>query len=62
MTQRWIGKGLKRRESGDKVTGRAIFVDDLPVDDMLFGATVRSPVARGRLVGIHRDDLKCYRD
>ncbi len=31
-------------------------MDDLPVDDCLWGATVRSPLPRGRIRGIHFDD------
>jgi len=35
------------------VTGTARYVDDLTFPDMLHGVTVRSPVARGRITGIH---------
>jgi CO/xanthine dehydrogenase Mo-binding subunit len=34
------------------VTGRAKYVDDLAFPDMLYGATVRSTIARGRITGI----------
>lgn len=37
------------------MTGRAAFVDDLDAPGALHGATVRSPVARGRLRGISFD-------
>lgn len=40
---------MKRVEGLSKLTGQANFVDDLPVDDALWGATVRSPAARGRI-------------
>ncbi len=33
--------------------GRARYIDDLTVPDMLHGATVRSSIARGRIRGIH---------
>jgi CO/xanthine dehydrogenase Mo-binding subunit len=39
----------------DKVTGRALYVDDLRVPGLLHGRTVRSVVARGRIVRIEKD-------
>jgi CO/xanthine dehydrogenase Mo-binding subunit len=44
-----IGKSVPRKEGRKKVTGAALYVDDLTFPGMLHGATVRSPVARGRL-------------
>src|SRR5438105_9537397 len=44
-----IGKSVPRKEGPKKVTGAALYVDDLKFPDMLHGATVRSPVARGRV-------------
>ena len=40
---------MQRREGRDKLTGRAQYLDDMQLPDMLYRATVRSPVARGRL-------------
>lgn len=40
---------MQRREGMAKLTGRERYVDDLPLGDHLWGATVRSPVARGRI-------------
>jgi CO/xanthine dehydrogenase Mo-binding subunit len=51
-----VGKAVLRKEGRDKVTGRAKYVDDLQFDDVLHGATVRSPVARGRISGIRFED------
>lgn len=48
----WVGRDVPRREGHDKVTGAALYVDDVVLPDMLHGATVRSPVARGRIVAI----------
>src|ERR1039457_3946537 len=48
-----VGRSVPRKEGRDKVTGRAKYIDDLKFPGMLHGATVRSPVARGRLRGIH---------
>jgi CO/xanthine dehydrogenase Mo-binding subunit len=47
-----IGKSVPRKEGRKKVTGQALYVDDLTFPDMLHGATVRSPVARGRIKSI----------
>jgi len=44
---------VPRKEGREKVTGRAKYVDDLKFPGMIFGATVRSPVARGRILDIH---------
>jgi CO/xanthine dehydrogenase Mo-binding subunit len=53
MATRVIGKSVPRKEGREKVTGRAKYVDDLKFPGMIFGATVRSPVARGRILGVH---------
>ncbi|HLM24337.1 MAG TPA: xanthine dehydrogenase family protein molybdopterin-binding subunit [Pyrinomonadaceae bacterium] len=47
-----IGKSFPRKEGRKKVTGQALYVDDLSFPDMLHGATVRSPAARGRIKSI----------
>jgi CO/xanthine dehydrogenase Mo-binding subunit len=53
MEHRYIGRSVPRKEGKEKVTGRARYVDDLAFPGMLYGATLRSPVARGRLRQIH---------
>jgi len=53
---RLIGKSVQRKEGREKVTGSARYVDDLTFPDMLHGATVRSTVLRGRIIGIHFGD------
>ena len=47
-----IGKSFPRKEGRKKVTGRALYIDDLSFPEMLHGVTVRSPVARGRIKSI----------
>jgi CO/xanthine dehydrogenase Mo-binding subunit len=47
-----VGQPVPRKEGLEKVTGEAKYVDDLKFPGMLYGATVRSPVARGRIRGI----------
>ena len=44
-----VGHPVARKEGREKVTGEAKYVDDLSFPGMLHGATVRSPVARGRI-------------
>jgi CO/xanthine dehydrogenase Mo-binding subunit len=44
-----IGTPVPRKEGRDKVTGRAQYVDDMTLPGMLFGATVRSSIPRGRI-------------
>ena len=50
--ERVVGKAVLRKEGLAKVCGKARYVDDLTLPGMLHGATVRSSVARGRILGI----------
>ncbi|MFN2515153.1 MAG: xanthine dehydrogenase family protein molybdopterin-binding subunit, partial [Pyrinomonadaceae bacterium] len=47
-----IGKSAPRKEGRKKVTGQALYVDDISFPGMLHGTTVRSPKARGRIKNI----------
>ncbi len=47
-----VGKAFPRKEGRKKVTGQALYVDDLSFPDMLHGVTVRSPSPRGRITKI----------
>jgi CO/xanthine dehydrogenase Mo-binding subunit len=47
-----IGKSVTRKEGRKKVTGQALYIDDISFPGMLYGTTVRSPVARGRIKNI----------
>ena len=55
MSTRIIGFSVPRKEGRDKVTGASRYVDDISFDGMLYGATVRSSVPRGRVLGIAFD-------
>jgi CO/xanthine dehydrogenase Mo-binding subunit len=46
---RIVGTSVPRREGRDKVTGQSRYVDDLELPGMLYGATVRSKIPRGRI-------------
>ena len=55
MSTSSVGSNVSRVDGAAKVTGDALYVDDLPrMDGELYGATVRSEVARGLL------ELKCF--
>ena len=47
-----IGTRPVRHDGADKVTGKAIYTDDLHLPNMVFGAFVRSPHAHARIVSI----------
>jgi CO/xanthine dehydrogenase Mo-binding subunit len=51
-----VGTSVPRVDGAAKVTGVALYVDDLPrLPGELYGATVRSPIARGVLRGVRLD-------
>ncbi len=47
-----IGKSEPRKEGRKKVTGQALYIDDLSFPEMIHGTTVRSSAARGRIKDI----------
>ena len=52
MGKHFVGKSIPRKEGRKKVTGAALYVDDLTFPDMLHAVTVRSAVPRGRITNI----------
>ncbi|MCX7943628.1 MAG: xanthine dehydrogenase family protein molybdopterin-binding subunit [Deltaproteobacteria bacterium] len=48
----YIGKNINRIDGFERVTGRLKFIADYKMDNMLYGLTVRAPVAKGKLKGI----------
>src|SRR5580704_7969778 len=44
-----IGVSAPRKEGRDKVSGRARYIDDITLPNMLYGATVRSKIPRGKI-------------
>jgi CO/xanthine dehydrogenase Mo-binding subunit len=48
-TENIIGTSAPRKEGREKVTGRAQYIDDMSLPGMIYGATVRSSVPRGRI-------------
>lgn len=51
-TERIVGKSVPRLEGRDKVTGQARYVDDIVLPGILYGATVRSRIPRGKITKI----------
>ena len=51
-SERIVGASVPRKEGRDKVTGKAVYIDDMSLPGMLYGATVRSSVPRGKILGI----------
>ncbi len=52
LTRTVVGQSPIRKEGRAKVLGAAQYVDDLMLPGMLYGATVRSKIARGRITEI----------
>ena len=51
-TERFVGTSVERKEGRGKVAGAAQYVDDISLPGMLHGATVRSTIARGKILEI----------
>ncbi|MGE5145654.1 MAG: xanthine dehydrogenase family protein molybdopterin-binding subunit, partial [Candidatus Eiseniibacteriota bacterium] len=52
MTTRSLGAPVKRNEDARLLSGRALFVDDVELPNLLYAAFVRSPHAHARIRGI----------
>ena len=48
-SDRIVGVSVPRKEGRDKVTGQAQYVDDMTLPGVLYGATVRSQIPRGKI-------------
>lgn len=57
-----VGRSVPKLEAPDKVTGRAIYVEDVRVRGLLHGVTVRSTIPRGRIKSIELDSAFNWRD
>ena len=62
-TEPIVGMSVPRKEGREKVTGQAHYIDDMALPNMIYGATVRSSLPRGKIQkvafgpGIAWDDL-----
>jgi 4-hydroxybenzoyl-CoA reductase alpha subunit len=52
---RVVGKRNRRVDSADKITGRAVYTDDLVLPGTLFAKLKRSPVAHGEVTRVSAD-------
>lgn len=52
---RAVGSNVRRKDGDAKVTGAAKYIDDLTFPGMIYGATIRSTIPRGRLTGRKHD-------
>ena len=50
-----VGQNVFRKEGYEKLTGAARYIDDISFDAMLYGKTIRSRTARGRIKSISFD-------
>ncbi|MGH9855318.1 MAG: xanthine dehydrogenase family protein molybdopterin-binding subunit, partial [Blastocatellia bacterium] len=50
-----VGQNVLRKEGHEKLTGAARYIDDIALDGMLFGKTIRSSIPRGRIKSITFD-------
>jgi CO/xanthine dehydrogenase Mo-binding subunit len=50
--ERIVGTPVLRKEGVAKVRGAARYIDDISLPDMIYGATVRSSIPRGRILKI----------
>lgn len=48
-SDRIVGLPAPRKEGRDKVTGQARYIDDISLPGMIYGATVRSQIPRGKI-------------
>ena len=50
---RAVGTNVRRKDGDAKVIGAAKYIDDLSFPGMLYGATIRSTIPRGRIAARH---------
>jgi CO/xanthine dehydrogenase Mo-binding subunit len=51
---RFVAKRVKRVDAFSKVTGRAIFAEDIKLPGMLYGAVLRSPYPHAKIISIDK--------
>ncbi len=61
MAPNYIGAPVRRREDVRFLTGRATFVDDVKLPQMLHAAILRSPHAHARILSIETTEAKAIR-
>lgn len=51
----FVGKNIPRRDGAEKVTGKALYIDDVEMPGMWHGAVVRTPIPYGKVLGYELD-------
>ena len=54
----YIGKSMRRKDGPDKVTGKAVYTQDVKLPNTLIGRVLRSPHAHARIVRIDTSRAK----
>ena len=49
---RTVGRNVLRKEGADKVSGRALYIDDLTFPNLLHARTIRSTIPSGEIVDV----------
>ncbi|MEJ2097684.1 MAG: hypothetical protein P8Y38_11260 [Deltaproteobacteria bacterium] len=57
-TYRFIGKPTARKDARDIVTGKAVYLDDLKIPNMLHGKALRSPLPHANIKSIDTSKAK----
>lgn len=50
-----VGQNVLRKEGYEKLTGAARYIDDITLDGMMYGKTIRAKIARGRIKSVSFD-------
>ncbi len=58
MKTDYVGKPVPRLDAPEKVTGRAVYSVDVELPGMLYGATLRSPLAHARIIEIDTSEAR----
>lgn len=58
MKTDYVGKPVPRVDAAEKVTGRAVYCVDVDLPGMLYGATLRSPLAHAKIINIDTTEAK----
>jgi xanthine dehydrogenase molybdenum-binding subunit len=53
-----VGKRMPRKDARDIVTGKAEFIDDLRIPEMLYAKVLRSPLAHANILDIETEDAE----
>ena len=55
---RFIGRSMPRKDAGEIVTGKAVFIDDMKVPGMLYGKALRSPLPHADIIKIDTSEAE----